>query len=76
MIANWDDITNTEKHCVDIVFSVDNDIYLISILEMTDITDFMEMDEPEATGVGIDFIQDLFSNAREDVYLCSPAALP
>ena len=76
VIANWVDIMKTGLNSVHIVFFNGDDICLISISEMTDITDFMEMDEPEATGVGIDFIQDIFTNSREDVYLCSPAALP
>ena len=76
VIANWVDIMKPDLNSVHIVFFNGDDICLISISGMTDITDFMEMDEPEATGVGIDFIQDLFTNSREDVYLCSPAALP
>ena len=69
-IANWDDIMNTEKHCVDIVFSDDNDICLISISEMTDITDFMEIDKPDATGMEIDAIKYYYTYLEEDVYLC------
>ena len=75
-IANWVDIMKTDLISVHIVYINGDEICLISISEMTDITDFMEINEPEATGVDIYFIQDLFSNAREDVYLCSPAALP
>jgi hypothetical protein len=69
-IANWDDIMNTEKDDVDIVFSDDNDIYLISISEMTDITDFMEIDKPDATGMEIDAIKYYYTYLEEDVYLC------
>lgn len=39
---------------------------------MTDITEIMEMDEPD-TGVDIDIIKRNFTY-REDVYLCSTAA--
>ena len=70
VIANWDDITNTESDCVNIVFSVDNDICLISISEMTDITGFMEKDKPEVTGMEIDAIKYSYTYHEEDVYLC------
>ena len=76
VIANWEDIMGTDSNSVHIVFFNGDDIWLISISEMTDITDFMEIDEPEATDMAIDFIQDFFTDFREDVYLCSPAALP
>lgn len=69
-IANWDNIKDTESDCVNILFSVDNDICLISILEMTDITNFMEIDKPDVTGMGIDAIKYYYTNRREDVYLC------
>ena len=75
-IANWVDIMKTNLNSIHIVFFDGDDICLISISEMTEINEFMEINEPEATGMGIYFIQDLFTNSRDDVYLCSPAALP
>ena len=75
VIANWVDIMKTDSNSVNIVFFNGDDICLISISENTELNEFMESDELD-TGMEIDLIHDLFTNSHDDVYLCSPAALP
>ena len=69
-IANWDNITGTEKDYVDIVFSDDNRICYIRIeIRVTAIQDIEEMSEPDS-GMDINVIKYYYTYFEEDFYLC------